>query len=130
MPLKCSSFSLASRLSLTLVMIVATGCGKDNSLEVVATAYTSHEYQTNSQPGIAAWGAELKPGMKAIAVSRDLLDVGLGRGTEVEIEGLPGSWEVMDKMNARWEKRIDIYMGKDLEAAREWGKQTVNIRWD
>ena len=119
-----------SRLSLALVIIVATGCGRDNSLEVVATAYTSHESQTNSQPRIAAWGAELKPGMKAIAVSRDLLDMGLGRGAEVEIEGLPGTWEVMDKMNARWEKRIDIYMGMDMEAAREWGKQTVIIRWD
>lgn len=119
-----------SRLSLALLMIVATGCGRDNSLEVVATAYTSHESQTNSQPSIAAWGSELKPGMKVIAVSRDLLDMGLDRGAEVEIDGLPGTWEVMDKMNARWEKRIDIYMGMDVEAAREWGKQTVIIRWD
>lgn len=119
-----------SRLSLALVMVVATGCGRDNSLEVVATAYTSHESQTNAQPTITAWGAELKPDMKVIAVSRDLLDMGLGRGAEVEIEGLTGTWQVMDKMNARWEQRIDIYMGMDLEAAREWGKQTVVIRWD
>lgn len=117
-------------LSLLLLTLVATGCSRKNSLEVVSTAYTSHEYQTNSQPNIAAWGAKLKPGVKAIAVSRDLLDIGLGRGAEVKIEGLPGTWVVMDKMNARWEKRIDIYMGMDLEAAREWGKQSVIIHWD
>jgi 3D (Asp-Asp-Asp) domain-containing protein len=32
-------------------------------------------------------------------------------------------------MNKRWEKRIDIYMGHDLEAARAWGKRQVEISW-
>ena len=86
--------------------------------------------QTNAQPTIAAWGDELKPGMQAIAVSRDLLKLGLGHGVEVEIDGLPGTWTVLDKMNARWEKKIDIYMGLDSKAAKEWGKQPVVIRWE
>jgi len=100
-----------------------------NSLEVEATAYTSHEFQTNSQPTLAAWGDVLTPETKAIAVSRDLIPLGLGHNKEVTIEGFPGTYRVMDKMNARWTKRIDIYMGMDLAAAREWGKQKVVIRW-
>ena len=32
-------------------------------------------------------------------------------------------------MNKRWEKKIDIYMGLDIEAAREWGKRKVVISW-
>ena len=32
-------------------------------------------------------------------------------------------------MNARWDRSIDIYMGEDIESAREWGRQDVTIRW-
>jgi 3D (Asp-Asp-Asp) domain-containing protein len=65
--------------------------------------------------------------MKIIAVSRDLLEIGLTRGAEVEIEGIPGKFRVLDKMGRRWEKRIDIYMGDDIQAAREWGVRNVEI---
>ncbi|MDZ7777455.1 MAG: hypothetical protein U5L09_18530 [Bacteroidales bacterium] len=30
-------------------------------------------------------------------------------------------------MNKRWKRKIDIYMGKDVSKAREWGIKTVNI---
>ncbi|NEX16761.1 MAG: hypothetical protein C1943_09060 [Halochromatium sp.] len=73
--------------------------------------------------------SKLTPGEKAIAVSRDLLKRGLSNGVEVKIEGLPGVYKVRDKMNKRWKRRIDIYMGDNLERAREWGKQQVVIRW-
>ena len=33
-------------------------------------------------------------------------------------------------MAARWKKKIDIYMGKDVEAARSWGVREVTIHWD
>ncbi len=111
-------------------LLLISGCCEDrSSLEVTATAYTSHTAETNAQPNLAAWGDRLEPGMRAIAVSRDLLNMGLTHGTEVEIEGLPGTYRVLDKMNARWHKRIDIYMGKDIAAAREWGRQKVTIYW-
>ncbi len=77
----------------------------------------------------AAWGDRLEPGMRAIAVSRDLIFIGLGHGTRVQIEGLPGEYTVRDKLAARWEKRIDIYMGTDREAALQWGKRSVRISW-
>jgi 3D (Asp-Asp-Asp) domain-containing protein len=67
--------------------------------------------------------------MKVIAVSQDLIPVGLDRHTPVKIEGFPDVYLVLDKMHKRWEKRIDIYMGHDLEAARAWGKRQVEISW-
>ena len=67
--------------------------------------------------------------MKVIAVSQDLIPVGLDRRTPVKIEGFPGVYLVLDKMNKRWEKRIDIYMGHDIKAARAWGKRQVEISW-
>lgn len=72
----------------------------------------------------------MKPGIKAIAVSRDLIDKGLTRGVKVKIEGKQGTYRVLDKMSARWRDRIDIYMGKDIAAARQWGKQQVRIYWN
>lgn len=99
------------------------------TLEVRATAYNSLPGQTRGDPAITAWGDRLEPGMKAIAVSRDLVRLGLSHGVEVEIEGLPGRWVVRDKMARRWKRKIDVYMGNDEEAALEWGVRTVEIRW-
>ena len=101
----------------------------ERSLVVTATAYNSVPEQTDAEPNLAAWGDTLAPGMKVIAVSQDLIPVGLDRRTPVKIEGVPGVYLVLDKMHRRWEKRIDIYMGHDLEAARAWGKRQVEISW-
>lgn len=100
-------------------------------LSVSASAYNSLAWQTTkAKPAIAAWGDELKPGMRVIAVSRDLIKQGLTNGARVKIEGLPGVYVVRDKMNSRWRQKIDIYMGKDVAAAREWGIQKdIQISW-
>ena len=101
-----------------------------NKLQVTATAYNSLPEQTTADnPSLAAWGDHIKPGMKAIAVSRDLIPLGLTHNTQVKIEGLSGTYRVLDKMNARWSKRIDIYMGKNTDKAKEWGKKQVVIYW-
>lgn len=100
-------------------------------LHVTATAYTSHVNQTDSTPNIAAWGDRLRPGMKAIAVSRDLLkEHGLKRGQKVRIKGLKGEYAVLDKMNKRWRKKIDIYMGMNKRKAFQWGRRKVEIMWN
>jgi 3D (Asp-Asp-Asp) domain-containing protein len=99
-------------------------------MEVTATAYTSSPRETDSTPFLAAWGDTLKPGMKSIAVSRDLLKLGLTHNKKVKIEGLKGSYIILDKMNKRWEKKIDIYMGTDVKKAKEWGKNKVTIYWE
>ena len=101
-----------------------------NTLRVTATAYTSHVDQTDSTPNIAAWGDRLKPGMKSIAVSRDLLTVyGLKHRQKVRIKGLDGEFVVLDKMNKRWRKKIDIYMGMNKRNAFKWGRRKVEIQW-
>jgi len=100
-------------------------------LKVTATAYTSHVNQTDSTPNIAAWGDRLKSGMKVIAVSRDLLTVyGLKHRQKVRIKGLEGEYVVLDKMNKRWRKKIDIYMGMDKKKAFRWGRRKVEIYWN
>lgn len=102
-----------------------------NRLHVTATAYTSHRNQTDSTPNIAAWGDRLHPGMKAIAVSRDLLKIyGLKHGQKVRIKGLSGEYAVLDKMNKRWRKKIDIYMGMNKRKAFQWGRRKVEILWN
>lgn len=100
-------------------------------MTVTASAYNSVPSQTRSgsSGAIAAWGDTLKPGMKCIAVSRDLIDSGLTHNTPVKIEGLAGTYKVKDKMNRRWTQKIDIYMGKDAEKAKNWGKKEVTIHW-
>jgi 3D (Asp-Asp-Asp) domain-containing protein len=101
----------------------------ERSLVVDASAFNTLRGQTDGQPSIAAWGDELRPGMRAIAVSRDLIELGLTHGTPVRIEGLPGEYRVLDKMHKRWRRKIDIYMGEDVRAARQWGVRKVRIHW-
>ena len=99
-------------------------------LRVTATAYTSHHKQTDKTPFLAAWNNRLRPGMKAIAVSRDLLyKYGMKNGTRVKISGLPGYYRVRDKMNKRYKRRIDIYMGTNRRKALKWGRRSVVIYW-
>lgn len=108
---------------------------KDNNkiekcLDVHASAYNNLSWQTKTvNPSIAAWGDTLKEGMKVIAVSRDLLDSGLQHNTAVYIPRLQDTFYVKDKMHWRWKNKIDIFMGKDIEKAREWGKQKLAIKW-
>jgi 3D (Asp-Asp-Asp) domain-containing protein len=97
-------------------------------LEVDVTAYNASVAQTDRTPWIAAWGDRLRPGMRAIAVSRDLLALGLDRGTRVQIDGLPGEYVVLDKTHRRWTRRVDLFMGKDHRQARNWGKRKMRIR--
>ncbi|RKZ38515.1 MAG: hypothetical protein DRQ49_14105 [Gammaproteobacteria bacterium] len=93
-------------------------------INVTATAYISRGKNSRT-----ASGNKLKPGMKVIAVSPDLIKKGLTYGTKVEISGLPGKYTVLDKMHKRRKKWIDIYMGNNLKAAKRWGRRKVNIRW-
>ena len=99
-------------------------------LVVKASAYNSNRGQTDRSPSVAAWGDRLSPGMKVIAVSKDLIGLGLDRGQRVRIAGLEGEYIVMDRMPSRWHKKIDIYMGEDVRAARNWGVREVEISWE
>jgi 3D (Asp-Asp-Asp) domain-containing protein len=102
---------------------------KEREVEVTATAYNSVASQTDGTPSVTAYGIKLRPGMRIVAVSRDLEKMGLSQGAKIRVSGLEGEWTVGDRMHARWTRRIDVYMGLDVKAAREWGKRKVKIRW-
>jgi 3D (Asp-Asp-Asp) domain-containing protein len=126
MKIRCSLLVATAWL---LVASTAYSEPNERSMVVTASAYNSLADQTNDRPNLAAWGDRLEPGMKAIAVSRDLIALGLGHDARVRIDGLPGEYRVLDKMAKRWSKKIDIYMGVDAKAARNWGVREVTIRW-
>lgn len=124
------------RLPALILVMLLTACGEDppddyiwKQMQVTATAYNSVAWQTDNDFSVAAWGDTLIPGMKAIAVSRDLEKQGLTHNTPVVIEGMEGIYLVKDKMHFRWRNKIDIYMGVDVSAARQWGRQKVTIKF-
>ncbi|WP_457602736.1 LysM peptidoglycan-binding domain-containing protein [Nitratifractor sp.] len=101
-----------------------------HKLRVVATAYTSHRSQTDRTPFLAAWNNRIRPGMKIIAVSNDLIrKYGITNGTRVRISGLPGIYTVRDKMHPRMRRHIDIYMGTNRRRALRWGRRRVTLYW-
>jgi 3D (Asp-Asp-Asp) domain-containing protein len=99
------------------------------TLKVTASAYNSVKGQTDANPNITAFGDSLKPGMKYIAVSKDLYRKGLKHDTPVKIKGLEGVYWVKDRMHPRWKNKIDIYMGVDVKAAKKWGRKKVTIEY-
>lgn len=114
---------------LILHAIVSAACTSEQRLVVKATAFNSTRAQTDGRPHETACGVPLNPGVRIIAVSPDLEQQGLICGTEVKISGLKGTWTVGDRTAARHKQLIDIYMGRDVEAAKNWGVQDVEITW-
>ena len=97
------------------------------TITVTASAYNSLKLQGEGNPQITAWGDTLKPGVRSIAVSRDLIKKGLDHLTPVKIEGFEGVYLVTDKMHPRWRNKIDIYMGIDRKKSLDWGRKKVQI---
>lgn len=117
-----------------LFPLLLVSCNEEESYiwksrDVTVSAYNSTIVQTDGLPTLAAWGDTLSPGIKTIAVSRDLIALGLDRNTQVKIEGLDGIFLVKDKMGDRWKNRIDVYMGDDVKKAREWGLKELEIQF-
>lgn len=105
---------------------------KDNALTVTAMAYTAKSVgKSRKSPPRAANGETLHHGVSAIAVSPDLIEAhGLSLNQTVRLSGLDGEYKVMDLMNPRHEKTIDIYFGNDNGAARQWGRRSLVISWE
>lgn len=101
----------------------------EHELQVTATAYVTPPSPAEGLVPTSAFGIWLRPGMRIVAVSRDLEALGLTRGVRMRIEGVEGEWEVGDRTAKRWTKRIDLYLGNDVNAARAFGKRRVWIHW-
>ena len=121
---------------LVAFLVVITSCKTQEvdpyvwkEITVKSSAYNSLKYQTDSNPSIAAWGDSLKPGMKSVAVSRDLIKLGLKHNTPIKIEGLDSIYLVKDKMHRRKRNQIDVYMGVDVKKAKEWGVRRLKIKY-
>jgi 3D (Asp-Asp-Asp) domain-containing protein len=99
------------------------------TLEVTATAYNSTAAQTDRSPTRTASGKRLEPGERVLAVSDDLYEMGLVFGTRVRIDGVPGVWVVQDRMARDRHRTIDLYLGRDREAALRFGRRRVRIEW-
>jgi hypothetical protein len=76
------------------------------------------------------WGDELKPGIKAVAVSPDLVARGLSQGTRVRIEGLPSAYRVRDQLADGTLERVEIFMGTDAASAERFGEKRMRIWWE
>ena len=96
------------------------------TLLVTVTIYHADPKQTDSTPFITASNKTIDSINPAThrwkAVSRDLEPLGFTVGACVYIEGiseeLDGDWEVQDRMNKRWKKRIDLLVNKDRMCCR------------
>lgn len=90
------------------------------TMKVVATAYNSLPNQTDDTPFITASGTHVRPGVIAANF--------LPMGTLVKIPDYYGDqiFVVEDRMNQRYDKRIDIWMD-GIHDARIWGVRTVAI---
>lgn len=100
---------------------------------VTATIYHAVPEQTDSTPFVTASNKIINEGNpqghRWIAVSRDLEDLGFVFGTKVCIEGaghLDGIWEVQDRMNRRWRRRIDFLVNKELKGGK-WKNVKIYI---
>jgi len=89
---------------------------------VDVTMYSSESPETGT---ITASGKKVRRGI--IAVSRDLEHKwGLKFGDVVELEGI-GTFEVQDRMNARWISRVDIWVPTVKEALTFGKKKAVLV---
>jgi 3D (Asp-Asp-Asp) domain-containing protein len=93
---------------------------------VTLTAYSSTPDQCDSTPHITASNKSVHHGI--IAVSDDIVkELGISFGQKVLIPG-HGVFEVQDRMNPRWHRRVDIWHD-DREAARLFGIQKGTMLW-
>lgn len=121
-----------SRLSGAIGLVLSALFGPmaiagNHSTVVTVTAYNGVAGETDSHPHTGAWNNHLGP--NTIAVSPDLVARGLDDGTTVAIEGYKQNFVVRDKTADDLHDTVDIYMGKDIDKAREFGEKRLRIWW-
>lgn len=94
--------------------------GNYYEIKVVITAYNSVPEQTDDTPCIGA-GGYICGRNDVVACSRSI-----PLGTIVEIDNK--QYVCLDRLSTKYDNRVDIFMDKDLEGARNWGKQIKTIK--
>lgn len=102
---------------------------------IIATAYNSDRWQTDTDPFVTSSGAKVSDG--TLALSRDLIraETGLMHKMGFNPSGTYAYGDTLymvyvkpmvlhDTMNKRYKDRADIWL-KDYHTAREWGKREV-----
>ena len=88
------------------------------------TAYNSTIGQTDSTPCISADASNIckryAKGEKICASNSYPL------GSRLYVDGY-GECTVADRMNRRYKDRVDVYFGKDVKRARNWGRRKTNV---
>lgn len=94
------------------------------NLTVPITAYTSEAAQTDSTPCIAARGFNLCEHNEEDVVAANFLPM----GAKIRIPELYGDrvFTVVDRMNARYSNRLDIWM-REYDDAKSFGLQYATI---
>lgn len=118
-------------LLLKLFLLISL-CSYSQSEIVEATVYNAVPEQTNSDPSHTAFmfKLDLKNAYKhrIIAVSRDLLKK-FPNKTRVRVSGTgkyDGIWTVRDKMNKRYNKRIDFLVNNSVKYGK-WENVKITI---
>lgn len=103
---------------------IAAAAPPRRTLVVPITAYTSEAAQTDSTPCIAARGFDLCAHDEEDVIAANFLPM----GTKVKIPELYGSrvFTVVDRMNPRYDRRVDIWM-REYEDARAFGMKFATI---
>ncbi|WP_156962495.1 hypothetical protein [Salinisphaera hydrothermalis] len=99
----------------------------DHSTVVTVTAYNDVPSETDDHPHTGAWDNHLGP--HTVAVSPDLVARGLHDGTQIAIAGYHHDFVVRDKTADDVHNTVDIYMGRDVDKAREFGEKRLRIWW-
>lgn len=91
---------------------------------VPISAYTSEEAQTDSTPCIAARGFDLCAHNEEDVIAANFLPM----GAKVRIPELYGTrvFTVVDRMNARYDRRVDIWM-KEYADAKSFGVKYATV---
>lgn len=103
-----------------------------NSKIVEATAYNAVKEQCDDTPDICAWNDRIHSRNRnaIVAVSRDLVKLGLNRNTKIYYKNnnIVKEKIVLDKMNSRFRSRIDILKPYRNEAFK-FGKKKIRVYW-
>lgn len=114
---------LAQQVNLTGALLdagYAINDGREITVKVVATGYSSSIWETDDTPFITAANTQTREGI--LALSRDLLkkythNAAFRFGDHVHVTGL-GDFLVEDTMHARWTNRVDVWFASREQAIR------------